>query len=335
MKQYMDRAAHEAGLFTLSLRWVIGWTYFSAFWRRLILDNKLIPEEAGYIGEKFNHFLPNALGIKPIIEYLVLNPDALQTAMISFTIVEAIVGLFIILGLFTRLMSVGVFFLAMGILLGSGWLGTTCLDEWQIGVLGVASGFVLFLTGSSTYSLDNYFIKRSYSFTGKKWFTYLGSGIMPIKNLAPKVLFVSILIAGLTLFTNQYFHGGVFGQLHNKSVKPKVEISHVQQQGSQLAFRLFRVEGADVYGSFLIGIQLLDENNRVVKSIDQEELAQFPVERIHNHYVAKIKPGLHSLILPLGAKADLTIDLGDITLRDGYRLKLIDISGITWTATIS
>src|SRR5690606_5192651 len=104
MKKYMDRAAHEAGLFTLFLRCVIGWTYFSAFWRRLILDNKLIPEEAGYIGEKFNHFLPNALGIKPVIEYLVLNPDALQTAMIAFTIVEAVVGLFIILGLFTRLM---------------------------------------------------------------------------------------------------------------------------------------------------------------------------------------------------------------------------------------
>jgi thiosulfate dehydrogenase [quinone] large subunit len=43
------------------LRLVIGWTYFSAFWRRLILENKLDPETAGYIGEKFNHFLPNAL----------------------------------------------------------------------------------------------------------------------------------------------------------------------------------------------------------------------------------------------------------------------------------
>ena len=56
---------------------------------------------------------------------------------------EAIVGLFIMLGLFTRLMSVGVFSLAMGILLGSGWLGTTCLDEWQIGVLGLAGGFTI------------------------------------------------------------------------------------------------------------------------------------------------------------------------------------------------
>ena len=46
-----------SGTFTLALRLVVGWTYFSAFWRRLILDNKLIQDEAGYIGEKFNHFL--------------------------------------------------------------------------------------------------------------------------------------------------------------------------------------------------------------------------------------------------------------------------------------
>lgn len=334
MKQYIDSAVGKAGLFTLSLRWVIGWTYFSAFWRRLILENKLIPEEVGYIGEKFNHFLPNALGIKPIIEYLVSNPEALQISMVVFTIVEAIVGLFIILGLFTRLMSIGVFSLAMGILLGSGWIGTTCLDEWQIGVLGVASGFVLFLTGSGAYSLDNYLMNKSYQFTNKKWFAFLGSGELPIKNLAPKVLIISVFIFGLTLFTNQYFHGGVFGTLHNKSVKPKVEISNIWQNGSQLSFQLFRVEGADVYGSFLIGIQILDENNQVVKSIGQEELAQFPKEKIHNHYVAKIKSGKHSLILPLGAKADMTIDLDDIILKEDYTLKLIDISGIEWTAEI-
>lgn len=335
MKYHIDSTAHNmAGLFTLSLRWVIGWTYFSAFWRRLILENKLIPDEAGYIGEKFNHFLPNALGIKPIIEYLVSNPDALETAMIVFTIIEAIVGLFIILGLFTRLMSVGVLFLAMGILLGSGWLGTTCLDEWQIGVLGVASGFTLFLTGSGLYSVDHYLMNRPYAFTHKKWFLFLGSGLFPIKNLAPKVLALSLLIFGLTLYTNQYFHGGVLGTLHNKSVKPKVEISNVRYSDSKLSFQLFRVEGADVYGSFLIGIEILDENNQVVKSINQKELAQFPKDKIHNHYVAKIKPGKHSLILPLGAKADLTVDLDELLIKENYSLKLIDISGIEWTAAI-
>lgn len=331
---FIDDTANKAGLFTLSLRWVIGWTYFSAFWRRLILENKLIPEEAGYIGEKFNHFLPNALGIKPIIEYLVSNPEALQTAMIVFTIVEAIVGLFIILGLFTRLMSIGVFFLAMGILLGSGWIGTTCLDEWQIGVLGVASGFTLFLTGSDSYSMDNYFMRKQSRFTKTKWFRFLGSGALAIKNLAPKVLIMSILIFGLTLFTNQYFHGGVFGTLHNKSVKPKVEISNIHYNNSQLSFELFRVEGADVYGSFLIGIEILDNNNQVIKTIDQNELAKFPKDKINNHYVAKIKPGKHSLVLPLGAKADITIDLEEISLSENYTIRLIDISGAEWTAEI-
>jgi len=63
-------------------------------------------------------------------------------------------------------------------------------------------------------------------------------------------------------------------------------------------------------------------------------LAQFPKDKIHNHYVAKIKPGAHSLILPLGAKADVTINLQDIPIQENYSLKLIDISGIEWTAKI-
>lgn len=334
MKNTFESPANDAGIYTLALRWVIGWTYFSAFWRRLILDNKLIPEEAGYIGEKFNHFLPNALGIKPMIEYLVSNPEALQISMVIFTLVEAIVGLFIIMGLFTRLMSIGVFCLAMGILLGSGWLGTTCLDEWQIGTLGIAGGFTLFLTGSGVYSLDNLLLKKNHAITQNKWFVFLGSGSLPVKNLRQKVLFVSVFIFGMTLFTNQYFHGGVYGTLHNKSVKPKVEISNIQHSGSELTFQLFRVEGADVYGSFLIGIEILNEKKEVIKSINQNELAQFPKDKIHNHYVAKIKPGKHSLILPLGAKADLTIDLEETKIEDNYYLKLIDISGIEWVEKI-
>jgi len=336
MKHLIDGAAPGvAGLFTLSLRWVVGWTYFSAFWRRLVLDNKLIPEEAGYIGEKFNHFLPNALGIKPIIEFLVTHPEALHWSMVAFTIVEAIVGLFLIFGLLTRLMSIGVFGLAMGILLGSGWLGTTCLDEWQIGVLGVSSGWVLFLSGSGAYSIDQYLMKKRLPVTDKKWFSFLGSGSLLIRNLQPKVLAVSAMIMGLTLFTNQYFHGGVFGPLHNKSVRPKVEISAIRQRGDQLSFQVFRVEGADVYGAFLIAIELLDENSNSVKRIDQRQLAQFPVDRIRNHYVAKVKPGKHSLVLPLGAKAEITIDLGGVRISENYSLRLIDISGAEWTAKLN
>jgi thiosulfate dehydrogenase [quinone] large subunit len=334
-KNMTNQPTDMAGLYTLSIRLVIGWTYFSAFWRRLILENKLIPDEAGYIGEKFNHFLPNALGIKPIIEYLVTHPDALQTSMVSFTIIEAIVGLFIILGLFTRLMAAGVFALAMGILLGSGWIGTTCLDEWQIGVLGIACGFTLFLTGSGTYSLDQYFKNKKYGFTQKKWFQWLGSGAFPLKNSKRFVLVGSLLIFGLTLYTNQYFHGGVFGTLHNKSVKPKVEISNIKINQSQVKFEVYRTEGVDVYGSFLIGIDLLNEKGEVIQSMNGAELSKFSKEKIHNHYVAKVKPGKHSLIIPLGSKADLMIDLKNSSSAEKISLiKLTDISGAEWIAKI-
>lgn len=53
-KQNMQQSYSLFGMFTFALRLVVGWTYFSAFWRRLILENKLIPDTAGYIGEKFN-----------------------------------------------------------------------------------------------------------------------------------------------------------------------------------------------------------------------------------------------------------------------------------------
>lgn len=326
---------NDSGLLTLALRLVVGWTYFSAFWRRVALANKLDPEGVGYIGEKFNAFLPNAFGIKPIIQYLVENPDILWINMVIFTIVEGVVGLFIMLGLFTRIMSIGVFGLAMGILLGSGWIGTTCLDEWQIGILGIATGFVLFLTGSGKYSVDNYLIKNNFSITEKKWFAWFGSGVIPIKEaiFSKAVLIGSIFIFGMALMTNQVFHGGVWGTLHNKSVKPKLEITEGKIENSTLSFDIFRTEGVDVYGSWVISIELADKNNNTVVKYTQEDLTQLNEKAIDNYYIAKIKPGKHSLIVPLGAKAKFSLNNNSLSnIASGtYTLKITDISGAYWT----
>ncbi|MFY0712645.1 quinol oxidase [Seonamhaeicola sp. NFXS20] len=329
---------NDAGLLTLALRLVVGWTYFSAFWRRTVLVDKLNPELTGYIGEKFNAFLPNALGIKPIIQYLVENPDILWINMVIFTIIEGIVGLFIMFGLFTRIMSIGVFGLAMGILLGSGWIGTTCLDEWQIGVLGIATGFVLFLTGSGKYSMDNYLIKHNFTITKKRWFSWLGSGILPIKeHLLPKIVLLgSLFILGITLMTNQVFHGGLWGTLHNKSVKPKLEITNGEIQNSTITFDVFRTEGVDVYGSWIIGIELFDNKNNMILEYSQEDLATLDKYNISNYYVSKIKPGKHSLIIPLGAKAKINLENEDLSSlpKGKYTIKITDISGAYWEHNI-
>ena len=330
-QQEPSKAYILAGIFTLSLRLIVGWTYFSAFWRRLVLENKLIPDGTGYIGEKFNHFLPNSIGIKPIIEYLVSTPDLLWWAMVIFTLVEGIVGLLYMLGFFTRLMSIGVFSLAFGILLGSGWLGTTCLDEWQIGILGVSAGFTIFLSGGGKYSLDYLLLPK---LSKNKWLIWLTSGELPlsIKQFSKVAISGAVLLFILTLYTNQVFHNGVWGPLHNKSVKPKLEISNAKIQEDILTFKVYRIEGADVYGSFLIGITLKDENGKTILQKNGEELARFPLTRIKNDYVAKVAPGKHSLIIPLGSKATLTIR-SDVFMdlpKGDYGLILTDISGITW-----
>jgi len=334
-QQEPSKAYVLAGIFTLSLRLIVGWTYFSAFWRRLVLENKLIPDATGYIGEKFNHFLPNSIGIKPIIEYLVSTPDLLWWAMVIFTLVEGIVGLLYMLGFFTRLMSIGVFSLAFGILLGSGWLGTTCLDEWQIGILGVSAGFTIFLSGGGKYSLDYLLLPK---LSKNKWLVWLTSGELPlsIKQFSKVAISGAVLLFILTLYTNQVFHNGIWGPLHNKSVKPELKISNAKIQEDILTFKVYRIEGADVYGSFLIGITLKDENGKTILQKNGEELARFPLTRIKNDYVAKVAPGKHSLIIPLGSKATLTIRSVFMDLpKSDYELILTDISGITWKEKIT
>ncbi len=320
-----NKSVLSMGNAVLALRLVIGWTYFSAFWRRLILENKLNPEAAGYIGEKFNHFLPNALFIKPLIQYLVENPEALFWNMWIFTLVEGIVGLLLILGYKTRLMSIAVFFLAMGILLGSGWIGTTCLDEWQIGVLGLAGGFTLFQAGSGKISLDYFFHKNQYIQHENEW------NIISYKKFSPYFLGFSFFILFVTLFTNQVFHGGVYGTLHNKSVKPQVEISNLTQQQNKVSFDVMRIEGADVYGSFLIQIDFHNHQNEIIKSLDMKALANLNHQQISNYYVAKVAPHKHSLVLPLGAKANLNFHIENKI----HKVVLTDISGLQWEQTIT
>lgn len=325
------RHLDTAALVTLPIRLVIGWTYFSAFWRRVGIADKLDPDLPGYVGEKFNHFLPNALGIGPIIEHLLTHPALLAVAMTVFTIVEGVVGICVIFGFFTRIMSLAVLGLAFGILLSAGWLGTTCLDEWQIGILGVACGFALFLCGGGRYSADRVLADRYPRLAQRTWLRTLTSG--DINITAPAVLAGSILILALTLFTNQYFHGGVYGPLHNKSVAPEIEITQARIADNTLQFQLFRTEGADVYGSFLIGVDVHDDTTgATVLNLDGAQLSRLPQTAIANRYVAKVKPGAHSLVIPLGAKAQLSIDTGSTRwdAAHSYTLVLTDISGATW-----
>ena len=299
----------------------------------MVIDYKLDPETGSYLGEKFNHFLPNALLIKPVIEYFVSHPELLWWKLLIFTLVEAVVGLALMLGFMTRLAGLAVSGLALGILLGAGWLGTTCLDEWQIGILGIAAGLAFFFAGGGRYSID-------YQLREKKVHPLLAFTWTTDNTLFARFgkisLIVGIAVFALSLGTNQYFHGGVWGTLHNKSVKPKFEIREVTLEPGGVSAEFMRVEGPDVYGSFAVECRVLDDTGNPVATWDAEALAATSPDDIRNAYVAKVKPGERSLIFPLGARARVLFrnpTLGDLAPGD-YEIELTDVSGFSWRAPL-
>lgn len=321
------------------LRMMSGWLFLSAFLRRVVLaPEKLDPASMEYVGIKFNTFLPHAVGIQPMLEYLLTHGDLLYIFLIVFTIIEGLCGLGLMLGFFTRLTALGTSCLSFGILLGAGWLGSTCLDEWQIGVSGVAAGFTMMMAGSGYYSMDNLIFGKYISDRKHNWLIWLTSGRLPMADSGLKRMsfWMGILAIFITLWSNQVLHGGVWGKLFNWSKKPLVEVTDTSMSGDKLSFDAYRTDGSDVSGAFVIALEISDRSGKAVWKYsfagDGSGSHADEVTKIENVYISKVRTGKYSLEIPLGAKAN--IQLSDTAFRKlsggEYVLKLIDVSGAVW-----
>ena len=323
-----------AGLLSTPLRWVVGWLFFSAFWRRAVLAPiKLDPNSPAYVGHKFNHFLPHALGIKSLLDYLLLHPQLLYSFLVFFTIIECLVGLALLLGIATRLASFGIVLLSWGILMGSGWLGTTCLDEWQIGAMGVAGGLVLLLTGSGPWSLDALWQKKWPLAAEKKWLVYLTSGTLDTGKVKKVTMVFSVFAIVLTLFTNQAFFSGVWGKLHNPSKHPHITLSNISlQKNGDLKLNIYRDGGPDTYGAFIIDIKVKNSEGKIVEDFSSNVLSKIPAANIENRYLNKVQPSQYALLVPLGAKANVSLpSTSNLSIANNqYTIILTDISGEQW-----
>lgn len=80
--------------------------------------------------------------------------------LVLWTILEGVFGLFLMLGFMSRLSGLVIALLAWGIGLGAGWIGTTCLDEWQIAVIEGAAALVFVFAGSKWLSVDQVLLKK-------------------------------------------------------------------------------------------------------------------------------------------------------------------------------
>ncbi len=144
------------------LRVTLGWMFFSAFVRRTInVPAKLNPHSTAYVGGKLITFLPHAWGpIVPTLEYTLLHPTLLYYFLLLFTALEAIFGLFMILGFMTRLSGFVITILSWSIGAAGGWLGPTCVDEWQIAAVEGAAALMFMFTGSYYLSIDQLIAKK-------------------------------------------------------------------------------------------------------------------------------------------------------------------------------
>lgn len=335
----------SADWFTLPLRVVVAWVFFSAAWRRTVLDpGKLDMSDAGWIGHKVNQFYPHALLIKGLLGWALHNPSVLAVGMVIFTVIEFLVGLGVLGGLLSRISAIGVALLSFFMLLGAGWLGATCLDEWQIGCWGLAGGLVIAATGPGRLSLDHLVSRRFPTWTTgwRSWFTT--GQVMGPRGGRVMMVILTVFATIAMLWTNQAFAGGVWGPLHNNSAKPHVSVSDVSVSGSDLTMTVYRDGGPDTYGGYVTEVSVLDAQGNTVADLYGKDLAAAMKaakadDEIANEFPSAVAPGPDGMSVPLGARAAVTIDLGadlsagqTVVLRD-VSVKPDDEKGL-WTATI-
>lgn len=327
-----------AALFAAPIRWVGGWLFLSAFIRRLInAPHKMDPDAAGYVGEKFNHFMPHAVaGQKEMIEWLLAHPGQLHFFLVVFSILEGLCGLGLLTGTLTRLSALGIGLMSYGVLTGAGWLGSTCLDEWQIGSLGMAGALVIMGTGAGRISMDHLVLNR----IQKPWLKWITSGPLFSGNRIPRRLTLSYIGATaavilIMLATYQAFFNGLWGKLHNHSVRPEVELSQVKTDSSTgaLSFRVYRTGGPDTYGAFIVRASLKDEQGNVLGEAGAEQLSNIDPASIKNEYLVKIRSKGNALVVPLGGAA--TVKMAVPHTGNPVVLELEDVSGLKFEGKVS
>ena len=330
------------GLLLTPIRWVTGYMFFSAFLRREVyLPAKLDPTSPQYTGHKFVTFIPHALGIvKPLLSYLVDHGSVLYVVALIFTMMEGLVGLLLITGFMTRLAGLMSVLLSAGILAGGGWIGTTCLDEWQIGSILIATGLTIFLSSSSAFSVDGWLLRRRPKVAEKNWFRWLLSGELApdqSRRLISMTLVVGVLSAGAMLYTYQTFYNGLWGGLHNDSKKPHLQVTEpLVQMDGRVKVRLYRDGGPDTYGAFVVEMRVEDASGKVLERFEADQLAKVPAGSIDQlHKLGPIRTGPYGLVIPLGAGG--VVDLkpptpASLSHGESVTLTIIDVSGARWSA---
>ncbi|EOZ9390982.1 TQO small subunit DoxD [Enterobacter cancerogenus] len=339
------------GLGLLAVRIIQGFIYWGGGSRRFIYaPDKLNPEAAHWMAYKFQTAMPGALlGLEHVISYMLQHFWLLYVSVIIFSAAELIVGLFLMLGLATRLSALISMCFSVVLMLMFGWQGATCIDEWTMAACNLAMGATLFLCGSQSYALDNLILKKSSRMTDNTLFRWC-CGTLPLpvtpdryKKMALALL---VIVVGFDVGTYSYYRGSVITPYHSGPVSPTTH--HIKlTEGKLFADGKVQVHayldaGTPEAPEYIMEAWLKDDRGLVLAHWDASMLSALPQGSFNNDYAYHgFKVSHYGIQAVVGSAATLTfpsdvITRGHGSLPDGaIMLELMDVSGRTFNAPLA
>lgn len=339
-----------AGFGLLAVRIIQGFIYWGGGSRRFIYaPDKLNPDAPHWMAYKFQTAMPGALlGLEHVISYMLSHFWLLYTGVILFSAAELLVGLFLMLGLFTRISALLSMAFSVLLMLMFGWQGATCIDEWTMAACNLAMGTTIFLCGSYRYALDNVLLNKKKYLADSRMFRWCcGSLPMPIsadgyKKLALWLLaFVVIFDVG----TYSYYRGSVVTPYHHGPVSPTTH--HIAltdgrlDRDGQISVHAYLNAGTPEAPEHIMDAYLKDTNGNTLYHWDTAMLSSLPKDSFKNDYVYnKFASGHYGIQAIVGSAATIVLPVKNIkggseVLQNGpLSLVFMDIEGHTFSTPL-
>jgi thiosulfate dehydrogenase [quinone] large subunit len=329
----------------LIVRFTLGWIFWGGGSRRFIYaPQKLNPHAASWMANKLQTAIPGALlGTGSMLAYLLHHFTLLYGALIFFSAVELVFGVFLIVGFMTRLSALVTIGLSIALMLLFGWQGATCIDEWTMASATLAMGLALFLGGSTAGSVDGWLLRRSPALERKTWFQWLGSGAWPEARLKRWSL-IGTIVAGLFIvLTYNYYRGSVLTPFHGGPTSPSRHALTLSRgrllKNGAVSFRVAVMAGTAAEPSHIVRIRLYAPDGRAVERWNAITLSHLSPDRIHNGFAYnRFVPGFVGLVARVGAEATVTLPprRSRLVLVPGrYRLDVRTVSGARYHLPVS
>jgi thiosulfate dehydrogenase (quinone) len=340
-------AGRIAGLSMISVRAIQGFIYWGGGSRRFIYaPSKLNPTAMHWMANKFQTAMPGALlGMSHVISYMLHHFVLLYAGVILFSAAELVVGLMLMMGLYTRVAALASMGFSVVLMLMFGWQGATCIDEWTMASCNLAMGATLLLGGGGAYALDNVLLRRNPKLADKRLFRWV-SGCLPLPVAAGRFRALALLVLAFVVVfdvgTYSYYRGSVVTPFHSGPVSPTAH--HVTLADATLAsdatvrFHATLDAGTPEAPLHIVRAAMLDASKSPIVQWNAEALSQLPKAAFSNDYAYnKFGPGPFGLRAPMGAAAYISLPVPAARAADASRattLVLTDVDGRMFSATI-